>query len=199
MGSDPAGAPAAFYRALKRRRSVNGGFFVTSVLRLGRPKADIVRLCLVIPPEPPVADLDSPQRRAAGKGAPVFGAAERTLAREHRCGTLDGSTGGSGGITRPSCILLVSSEAAREEGGFQRGKKPLVSFPFGLPAIDRSPLAVCVWAALLTVLRCAPAAIPYCRRHRICRSASQTHESPSGKTIPPTGGLLNTPVGLVPR
>ena len=55
--------------------------------------ADIARLCLVIPPEPPVANFTSPQRRAAGKGAPFFGAAERTLAGEHRCGTyplLDG-------------------------------------------------------------------------------------------------------------
>jgi hypothetical protein len=40
-----------------------------------RPVADIARLCLVIPPEPPVANSTSPQRRAAGKGAPVFGAA----------------------------------------------------------------------------------------------------------------------------
>jgi len=47
----------------------------------------MARLCLVIPPEPPVADATSPQRRTAGKGAPLLGAAERTLAGEHRCGT----------------------------------------------------------------------------------------------------------------
>jgi hypothetical protein len=53
----------------------------------------MARLCLVIPPEPPVAESITPQRRAAGKGAPVLGAAKRTLAGEHRYGTcqlLDG-------------------------------------------------------------------------------------------------------------
>ena len=41
---------------------------------------------IVFPPEPPVAMTDGPERRTAGKGAPVFGAAERTLAGEHRSG-----------------------------------------------------------------------------------------------------------------
>jgi len=57
---------------------------------------------LVIPPEPPVAKSISPQRRTVGKGAPGFGAASRTLAREHRCG-IDYrlSTGGFGGSRGP--------------------------------------------------------------------------------------------------
>ena len=54
--------------------------------------------CLVIPPEPPVANCPAPQRRAVGKGAPGFGAAQRTLAREHRCGIANLlATGGSVG------------------------------------------------------------------------------------------------------
>ena len=38
----------------------------------------------VFPPEPPVAITVRPERRGAVKGAPVFGAAERTLDCEHR-------------------------------------------------------------------------------------------------------------------
>jgi hypothetical protein len=41
----------------------------------------------MIPPEPPVAMTTWPKRRAAVKGAPLFGAAQRTLDGEHRCGT----------------------------------------------------------------------------------------------------------------
>jgi hypothetical protein len=48
-----------------------------------------------------------PERRAGCKGAPGCGAAERTLAAEHRSGTTWTSTGGSGGISE---ILLVGSE-----------------------------------------------------------------------------------------
>jgi hypothetical protein len=40
----------------------------------------------VFPPEPPVAIAIRPERRAAVKGAPLFGAAERTLDGEHRSG-----------------------------------------------------------------------------------------------------------------
>ena len=71
----------------------------------------------VIPPEPPVADCALPERRAVRKGAPGFGAAERTLAREHRSGI---------GLQlrrvarRDDSILLVSSE---------RCFTPLVSCP----------------------------------------------------------------------
>jgi len=50
-----------------------------------------------IPPEPPVADFDWPQRSAGRKGAPAFGAAKRTLAREHRCGISGQATGGPAG------------------------------------------------------------------------------------------------------
>ena len=43
------------------------------------------------------------------KGAPAFGAAQRTLAREHRSGiSTKVSTGGSGGLGVP--ILLVGFE-----------------------------------------------------------------------------------------
>src|SRR5580658_559200 len=51
-----------------------------------------------------------PERRAARKGAPAFGAAERTLAREHRSGIFssDAATGGAGGVGGP--ILLVGLE-----------------------------------------------------------------------------------------
>jgi hypothetical protein len=54
-------------------------------------------LRIVFPPEPPVATLLGPERRAAGKGAPLFGAAERTLAGEHRSGNRDLPTGGGAG------------------------------------------------------------------------------------------------------
>jgi hypothetical protein len=48
-----------------------------------------------------------PERRGAGKGAPVLGAAKRTLAGEHRSGTRNKtSMGGAGGNTFP----LVSLE-----------------------------------------------------------------------------------------
>jgi len=55
---------------------------------------------ILFPPEPPVASVSRPERRAAGKGAPVFlGAAERTLAGEHRSGIYPPiSTGGVAGI-----------------------------------------------------------------------------------------------------
>ena len=42
-------------------------------------------LSIWFPAEPPVAIIAGAQRRTEGKGAPVFGAAKRTLAFEHRC------------------------------------------------------------------------------------------------------------------
>jgi len=60
----------------------------------------------VFPPEPPVAEISRPQRRAAGKGAPLFGAAKRTLAGEHRCGI----TGNLDGRRSGNTFLLVSFE-----------------------------------------------------------------------------------------
>jgi hypothetical protein len=74
--------------------------------------------------------LVSPERRTGGKGAPAFGAAERTLAGEHRSGICECTTGGSGEITRLSCILLVSSERHYQgRKGFQRERNRRVSFP----------------------------------------------------------------------
>ena len=54
--------------------------------------------------------IDPQERRAVRKGAPGFGAAERTLAREHRSGTCPRwvATGGAGGVGGP--ILLVGFE-----------------------------------------------------------------------------------------
>jgi hypothetical protein len=53
--------------------------------------------CVMIPPEPPVAMVTWPERRAAVKGAPQFGAAKRTLDGEHRSGCGLASTGGVAG------------------------------------------------------------------------------------------------------
>jgi transposase len=53
---------------------------------------------VMFPPEPPVAITTWPERRAAVKGAPVFGAAKRTLDGEHRSGTryaFDGRRSGN--------------------------------------------------------------------------------------------------------
>jgi len=51
----------------------------------------------MFPPEPPVAIVTWPERRAAVKGAPLFGAAKRTLDGEHRSGTGTPATGGGAG------------------------------------------------------------------------------------------------------
>jgi hypothetical protein len=51
----------------------------------------------MFPPEPPVAITIWPERRAAVKGAPQFGAAKRTLDGEHRSGNDKASTGGVAG------------------------------------------------------------------------------------------------------
>jgi len=50
------------------------------------------------------------ERRTARKGAPLFGAAERALAREHRSDRMDIATGGSGGMSL--------------SGGFSSNEKP---------------------------------------------------------------------------
>ena len=52
---------------------------------------------IVFPSEPPVAMTDGPERSTAVKGAPVFGAAKRTLDGEHRSGSGIASTGGVAG------------------------------------------------------------------------------------------------------
>jgi len=78
---------------------------VPLVARNGRWIAGKSSLCctglavVVFQPEPPVA-AGSPAERPAGvKGAPGFGAAERTLDREDRSGIGDFPTGGFGGKT----------------------------------------------------------------------------------------------------
>ena len=75
---------------------------VCQVLQISLGQADRE----VFPPEPPVAYAGSPERRAAGKGAPAFGAAERTLAGEHRSGTTSATDERRSGNT----FLLVSFE-----------------------------------------------------------------------------------------
>ena len=60
----------------------------------------------MFPPEPPVAMTLSPERRAAVKGAPLFGAAKRTLDCEHRSGTQHSVDG----RRRGNMFLLVSFE-----------------------------------------------------------------------------------------
>src|SRR4051812_40183382 len=60
----------------------------------------------VFPPEPPVEITVWPERRGDVKGAPVFGAAKRTLDVEHRSGIHLNFDGRLGGNTLP----LVSSE-----------------------------------------------------------------------------------------
>ena len=65
-----------------------------------------VRVLRVFPPEPPVAFILRPERRAAVKGAPLFGAAKPTLDCEHRSGTPGPVDGRRSGNTFP----LVSLE-----------------------------------------------------------------------------------------
>jgi len=60
----------------------------------------------VFPPEPPVAMMVLPEPRGDVKGAPVFGAAQRTLDGEHGSGMDEDFDGRLGGNT----FLLVSSE-----------------------------------------------------------------------------------------
>jgi len=60
----------------------------------------------VFPPEPPVATSGSLERRTDVKGAPVLGAAKRTLDGEHRSGIHPAIDGRLGGNTFP----LVSLE-----------------------------------------------------------------------------------------
>jgi len=72
----------------------------------GKPAFFIVAGRRVFPPEPPVAIMVWPERRGGVKGAPVFGAAKRTLDVEHRSGIHRSFDGRLGGNTFP----LVSSE-----------------------------------------------------------------------------------------
>jgi hypothetical protein len=51
----------------------------------------------MFPPEPLVTIAIRPERRAAAKGAPLFGAAEQTLDCEHRSGIDTTSTSGIAG------------------------------------------------------------------------------------------------------
>jgi hypothetical protein len=61
------------------------------------------RVLVIFPPEPPVASMLSAERPGAVKGAPGFGAAERTLDGEDRSGIGPIATGGFGGkITFPA-------------------------------------------------------------------------------------------------
>jgi hypothetical protein len=61
------------------------------------------RALVIFPPEPPVASMLSAERPGAVKGAPAFGAAERTLDGEDRSGIGPIATGGFGGkITFPA-------------------------------------------------------------------------------------------------
>jgi len=58
---------------------------------------------VIFPPEPPVASPPPAERPGAVKGAPGFGAAQRTLDGEDRSGTSSIPTGGLGGkITFPA-------------------------------------------------------------------------------------------------
>jgi hypothetical protein len=68
----------------------------------------------------PVAISVWPERRGGVKGAPVFGAATRTLDGEHRSGIDQNADGRRRGEHVPAGEL----RALREEWGFQRGKKP---------------------------------------------------------------------------
>jgi hypothetical protein len=68
---------------------------------------------VVFPPEPPVVFVPPAERPAAVKGAPVFGAAKRTLDGENRSGIGFLKTGGSGGKTTfPAGELRAFSYAA---------------------------------------------------------------------------------------
>lgn len=62
---------------------------------------------IVIPPEPPVVAFHHAGTERSGQGRACFWRGLRTLAREHRSGTVSATTGGSAGDL---VILLVSSE-----------------------------------------------------------------------------------------
>jgi hypothetical protein len=65
-------------------------------------------LCIWFPAEPSVANNSQAQRRAEGKGAAVFAAAEQTLAAEHRCATASATTDGSVGNQRAGFPVVGS-------------------------------------------------------------------------------------------
>lgn len=105
---------------------------------------------IVFPPEPPVAMTGRPERRTAGKGAPLFGAAERTLAGEHRSGiphTNDGRRSGNTIRVIPAGELRAfflpasaTARAARRQPGKNRDsqgeRNRRVSFPLGSLPLD---------------------------------------------------------------
>jgi hypothetical protein len=98
---------------------------------------------ILFPPEPPVAWISTPERRTAGKGAPVLGAAERTLAGEHRSGIAADLDGRRSGNRIEIAFPLVSLEHSRAADGcadslspkhfklIQRLLPMLNRFPFG--------------------------------------------------------------------
>ena len=73
----------------------------------------------MFPPEPPVAITISLERRGEVKGAPVFGAAKRTLDVEHRSGIHRSLDGRRSGNTFPLvgfelCLWTAGSMAVQE-------------------------------------------------------------------------------------
>jgi hypothetical protein len=73
----------------------------------------------VFPPEPPVAISVRPERRAAVKGAPLLGAAKRTLDGERRSGIHPACDGRRSGNTFPlvgfeRCLWTAGPMAAQE-------------------------------------------------------------------------------------
>src|SRR6476659_3408410 len=97
----------------------------------GRPEIPL----LVIPPEPPVAEIHRPTTARRGSRARL-GLARRsapltpsTVVVGHHL-----ATGGPAGITRTSCILLVSSEPQGKMGDSKGGRNRRLRPPLACPA-----------------------------------------------------------------
>src|SRR6478672_6198915 len=97
----------------------------------GRPEIPL----LVIPPEPPVAEIHRPTTARRGSRARL-GLARRsapltpsTVVVGHHL-----ATGGPAGITRTSCILLVSSEPQGKKGDSKGGRNRRLRPPLACPA-----------------------------------------------------------------
>src|SRR6478672_8277028 len=97
----------------------------------GRPEIPL----LVIPPEPPVAEIHRPTTARRGSRARL-GLARRsapltpsTVVVGHHL-----ATGGLAGITRTSCILLVSSEPQGKMGDSKGGRNRRLRPPLACPA-----------------------------------------------------------------
>jgi hypothetical protein len=75
------------------------------VFELGRPKADVARLCLVIPPEPPVADPARHNRAQQARARRFLARRSGPLSASTVVALTDLATGGSGGSRgfRASC------------------------------------------------------------------------------------------------